>query len=113
MRARVPIYGMGDAARGWWLKISGSLIDCGWTQSELEPALFYLWDEEKQLVGMAVTHFDDVLYCGEGELYATSVRKLEPKPRISGTAESTSSSWATGPCECRRRRSRRRSRGST
>ena len=75
LRAKVPIYGAGDAARGFWLKISRSLHQSGWESSQLEPALFYLRREGK-LVGMAVTHVDDVLHAGEGPVYEKSIAKL-------------------------------------
>ena len=75
MKAKVPIYGTGDAVRGWWKKISGSLEDSQWRASALEPALFYLWDGKK-LVGMCTTHSDDLLCAGEGKVYEESMAKL-------------------------------------
>ena len=77
LKANVPIYGTGDAARGFWLKMQKVFAASGWTPSALEPALFYLWDPEGRLVGMAVTHVDDVLLCGEGEHYRRQVRKMK------------------------------------
>ena len=79
LRARVPIYGTGDAARGFWLKVRKTLLQCGWVQSQLEPALFLFWDGrtgKKVLTGMAVTHVDDILHCGEGTAHEASITKL-------------------------------------
>ncbi len=42
LRAKVPIYRTGDAARVWRKKVSKSLADSGWTASAIDPALFYL-----------------------------------------------------------------------
>ena len=77
LKANVPIYGTGDAARGFWLKMLKVMAASSWTQSALEPALFYLWAPDGQLVGMAVTHVDDVLLCGEGEYFKKQVRKMK------------------------------------
>ncbi len=65
LRARVPIYGTGDAAHGWWKKISRRLDSSGRRASALVPALSYLWHGEK-LVGMCTAHVDDLLCAGEG-----------------------------------------------
>ena len=42
LKANVPIYGTGDACRGWWLTLRKSALECEWVESVLEPALFYL-----------------------------------------------------------------------
>jgi hypothetical protein len=73
---KVPIYGTGDAARGWCKKISQSLKDSKWRASALEPALLYLWDCA-ELVGMCTTHVDDLLRAGEGKVYEESMAMLK------------------------------------
>ncbi|CAK0906672.1 unnamed protein product [Prorocentrum cordatum] len=42
LRANVPFYGPGDAARGWWKKAHKSLLAGNWKMRVLELALFYL-----------------------------------------------------------------------
>ena len=77
LKANVPIYGTGDAARGFWLKMQKVFASSSWTASALEPALFYLWSPKGELVGMAVTHVDDVLLCGEGDYFHQQVKKMK------------------------------------
>ena len=43
-RARGAIYGTRDAGREWWLFLVEKLVQFGWTESKLEPALFLFWD---------------------------------------------------------------------
>ena len=46
LKARVSIYGTGNAARRWWKRALKCLLGAGWGQSQLEPALFLLWDKD-------------------------------------------------------------------
>ena len=61
MRARTAIYGFAEAARLFWLALRDVFIEDGWVQSKLECALFFHWDDEGELQGIAGTHVDDVL----------------------------------------------------
>ena len=59
------MYGLDDAPRRWFPKISGYLTDASrgkevWEQPKLDPCLFFL-RQAGQLVGVMVTHVDDVL----------------------------------------------------
>ena len=77
LKAKVPIYGAGDAARGWWKKIARSLVAVGWKPSSIEAATFYLWSKGKELVGVCSTHVDDVLTAGSGAYFEESIEKLK------------------------------------
>ncbi|CAE8678310.1 unnamed protein product [Polarella glacialis] len=59
--AKKAIYGFAEAARMYWLAFRDALLSDGWKESRLEPALFFL-RQDHQLVGLLVTHVDDV--CG-------------------------------------------------
>ena len=59
LRAKKAIYGFAEAARLFWLALKEHLEKDGWTESRLEPALFYLRKKEK-LCGILVTHVDDL-----------------------------------------------------
>ena len=66
------VYGVKDASRGFYLNFSGKLQDFGCEKSMLDPAMFLYFKEgvnrddfEKNPLGMAVTHVDDVLHTGE------------------------------------------------
>ena len=52
LRAKGSIYGTRDAGRAWWLHVSSVLQKHGWKMSALEPALFYLHDENHKLKGI-------------------------------------------------------------
>ena len=60
LRAKKAIYGFSEAARMFWVALKGYLESDGWTESRLEPALFFLRGDDKQLRGILVTHVDDV-----------------------------------------------------
>ena len=59
LKAKKAIYGFSEAARMFWLALKEHLESDGWTESRLEPALFFLRREGK-LRGILVTHVDDL-----------------------------------------------------
>lgn len=59
LKAKKAIYGFAEAARLFWLALREQLMSDGWSESRLEPALFYL-RERGQLRGILVTHVDDI-----------------------------------------------------
>ncbi len=80
MRAKVPIYGSGDAATRL---VEEDFTEPGEQQVEsraLEPAMFYLWDGAT-LVGMCTTHVDDLLVAGVGKVYEESMKLLNQTGR--------------------------------
>jgi len=60
LRACKAIYGFAEAARHFWIALSGAMAKAGWKRSLLEDAFFTL-RRGGQLVAMAVTHVDDLL----------------------------------------------------
>ena len=61
------VFGLADAPRQWWVKLSKSLEARGWQRSALDQAVWFLWDgpEREQLRGMIVSHVDDLLFGGD------------------------------------------------
>ena len=59
LQANKAIYGIAEAARLFWLALREHLITDGWTESRLEPALFYV-REGGRLRGILVTHVGDI-----------------------------------------------------
>ena len=60
------VYGLVDASRGFYLNLSGELINNGCEKSKMDPAMFLYFGENndevsKEPSGVAVTHVDDVL----------------------------------------------------
>ena len=69
LKAKKAIYGFSEAARMFWVALKGYLESDGWTESRLEPALFFLRGDNNQLRGILVTHVDDV----EGGVHPDSI----------------------------------------
>ena len=75
-RAKGSIYGTKDAGRSWWKKLFRALRHHGWVMSRIEAALFFLFDAGA-LVGICLSHVDDLFSAGEGAKYEGSLSKLE------------------------------------
>ena len=83
-RLTKTVYGLSDASRGFYMSFSGEITKLGCCKSKLDPAMFVLLKEdnsgeeepwEKQPLGAAVSHVDDVLH-GGGALFKKKV--MEP-----------------------------------
>ena len=60
----VPVYGMGDSGKKWYLTISVWLVNKGCIKADHDPAFFfYVWKGE--LRGVICLHVDDGIYCGD------------------------------------------------
>ena len=66
---RVPIYGLTDSGRGFWVRLDGDAKDSGLKASMIYPALYYLPGSDGSCVALLPTHVDDLLftYLPEGE----------------------------------------------
>ena len=75
------VFGLADAPREWWLRLSRELKQEVRTISLLDGALWYLWlDDEckpgsKKLAGAIVGHVDDLLFTGN-DIAVRSLLKL-------------------------------------
>ena len=76
LRAKGSIYGTRDAGRQWWKKLFRTLRRHGWRMSAIEAALFILSDGPT-LLGVMISHVDDLYSTGEGEAYDNTLRELE------------------------------------
>ena len=74
--AKSGIYGTRDAGRGFWLKLQRQIHAAGWITNPLEPAYFTLYDEGN-LVGVMITHVDDLLYAGAGPVYEKAMNAIK------------------------------------
>ena len=52
------------------------LTAAGWVAHPLEPALFMLYDGDR-LVGVLLTHVDDLLYAGSGTKFDDAMEKIK------------------------------------
>ena len=57
------VYGLGDAPRNFYLKLSEELITFGMVVSTLDKALFFAF-KDRVLIGIIACHVDDMLYGG-------------------------------------------------
>ncbi|CAE7278587.1 unnamed protein product, partial [Symbiodinium necroappetens] len=60
------IFGLADAPREWWLRLSRALESRGWLRNPLDQASWFLWGgtDKKVLQGMIISHVDDLLFGG-------------------------------------------------
>ncbi len=61
------------------MKLQKQSHAAGWITNPLEPAFFTLYDEGN-LVGVMITHVDDLLYAGAGPVYE---KAMKPSRQIS------------------------------
>lgn len=72
------VYGLVDAPRAWWSSFSQTLRSLGMRQSELDPCLFYWYDDEK-LQGCVALHVDDMLIGGTNKFHEVVLSKLKQR----------------------------------
>ena len=74
-RVRKAVFGLADAPREWWLRLSRSLAEHHWMRTLIDGATWLLWDsglkvEERtasNLKGIIVAHVDDLLFVGDAD----------------------------------------------
>ena len=66
---RVPIYGLCDSGRGFWMRLDGEAKAAGFTASRIYPSFYYCLNDHKKTVAVLTTHVDDLLFSSlpEGE----------------------------------------------
>ena len=73
---RKGIFGLADAPRQWWLRLSRSVREHGWTRTLIDGATWLFWEPgsapidssssgPRKLHGIMVAHVDDLLFCGD------------------------------------------------
>ena len=77
------VYGLKQASRKWYNKVSSELKSSGMTKSKMDEALFFLRNEENELKGMVAGHVDDFFWSGDGELQTNVINKLRESFHIS------------------------------
>ena len=73
------MYGLVDASRGFYLNLSGELINNGCEKSKMDPAYFGEKNDEvsKEPSGVAVTHVDDVLSGGNTDFETNVMTRIK------------------------------------
>ena len=71
------VFGLADAPREWWLRLSRAMEDHSWSRSLIDAAMWCLWSDNdaagKSLEGIIVAHVDDLLFAGS----VTAERSLD------------------------------------
>ena len=77
-----PMYGLGDSPRQWYSTLKDHLIKSGCVMSKLDKTVFRYYENNK-LLGILVTHVDDVLYSGTTRFQDQIIKKMFQTFKIS------------------------------
>ncbi|OLP79745.1 Copia protein [Symbiodinium microadriaticum] len=61
------IFGLADAPRRWWQRLSRSMETRKWIRSTIDQATWMLRDDSNNIIGIVVAHVDDLLFAGGSE----------------------------------------------
>ena len=82
------VYGLCDAAREWYNKVSCELSALGVTKCSVDNSLFF-WHVQNVLEGMVVVHVDDFLWCGTAKFQAQVIDEITTKFKIGSTGSTS------------------------
>ena len=74
-KLKKTVYGLGDAARAWYLSVKEKLLKLGAKPSSYDPAVFR-WHHEETLAGVICIHVDDFLFGGNDMFIENVVNPL-------------------------------------
>ena len=66
-KLRKHVYGLKQASRKWYNKVSSELLNSGLSKSKMDAALFF-WHCDNELKGLVAGHVDDFFWSGTKEL---------------------------------------------
>ena len=75
-KLKKSVYGMIEAARKWWDRISTRLTEIKCKQSQLDPCLFLVTDKTGKLAGLIVIFVDDLKLAGCREMCEMMIRDI-------------------------------------
>ena len=75
-RLRKSLYGLNDAARQFFLSLTGELKRLGCKQSHLDPTFHFLIGTDNDICGIILTHVDDFLHCGNNHFEEIIMKPL-------------------------------------
>ena len=76
------VYGLNEAARMWYLRLSKELADLGMKKSRYDEAIFF-WHKEEKLQGVLAAHVDDFFWAGTHSFKDEVLQKLTETFRVS------------------------------
>lgn len=81
------IYGLNDAPRAWYKRVTQALIELKGVASAYDNALFLWHDIKGNLTGILAMHVDDFVFCGNTEFERDVIATLKEKFKV-GSHES-------------------------
>ena len=80
LEIRLPLYGLNDSPKRWFLEVSNFLRNVGWKSSALDECVFIFFDPESRvLTGILCLHVDDLLLGGCGTAYRQTINALRSR----------------------------------
>ena len=70
------VYGLNEASRQWYNRVSHELNKLGMERSKYDEALFYL-KSNQELIGITVVHVDDFLFGGTAQFHNSVIKPIE------------------------------------
>ena len=74
-------YGLADAGRNWYLKLTSILVHLNGKQSILDQAVFSWYDSGGNCIGLMAIHVDDIIYGGNIS-FQNTIQSLREKLEI-------------------------------
>ena len=84
-KLRRYVYGLKQASRKWYLKISKELKELGVKMSQMDEAFFY-WYHNGKLSGLVAGHVDDFFWCGSAEFEKQIIDEITSRFQISSNS---------------------------
>ena len=81
-KLRKYVYGLKQASRKWYMKISKELKALGVNKSKMDEAFFF-WYHEGKLAGLVAAHVDDFFWCGSDQFKSQIIDEITARFRIS------------------------------
>ena len=81
-KLRKYVYGLKQASRKWYLKISKELQALGVKMSHMDEAFFF-WYHKGELAGLVAGHVDDFFWCGSPEFKELVIDEITSRFQIS------------------------------
>ena len=75
LEIRLPLYGLNDSPKRWFLEVSNFLRNIGWKSSALDELFF----DPDSMVLAGILHVDDLLLGGCGTAYRQSINALRSR----------------------------------
>ena len=88
-RLKRCIYGLNDAPREWYNKVTEELILLGAVRSKLDNAMFMWYNDKNEVIGHLVSHVDDFVYGGTEKWQEDVIENLKRKFSISAECHGT------------------------